>query len=415
MIGTEEDGGPIRLCLTGGWFDSPNVGDNALLLGIVESIAQAAPAAFTVLTPDPARVQALHGLPAIAPRRHPLKLLRVLWSVDALVFTGGSPFFDHVVQMLYCAALAAVARLSGAKVIVWGIWLRPLQNRFCRILVRFVCRQAAYLSGRDHETVRGLSELMKGTRSVAFIPDPATRLTPVSSEKARALLAEQGIGPCQKAIAICLRDFRAGRQFGMHHYDRQFAPREVENYLNATAHMVTTLLEKTDYTVLFLPMHTVQPDDDRIPPEMVAERLGTAADPKRVKVVTRQFQPREMKALLGLMDLVVGMRFHSLLLASCMGTPVVSISYASKNESIMDLIGQREQMIRVQDVSGEWLSHHVLEVLSQREVIRASITTRYSEFAAIYEAELTRLLGLFNGAGGPPQSKNHNGMPPRVS
>ncbi|MBA3753584.1 MAG: hypothetical protein H0X01_05490 [Nitrospira sp.] len=81
----------------------------------------------------------------------------------------------------------------------------------------------------------------------------------------------------------------------------------------------------------------------------------------------------------------------------------------------MALIGQREQMIRVQDVSGEWLSRHVLEVLSQRELIRASITTRYAEFATIYEAELTRLLGLFNGAGGPPQSRNHNGMPPRAS
>ena len=402
MTDTSEGGGPIRLCLTGGWFDSPNVGDNAILLGIVESIAQVVPAVFIVLTPNPDRVQALHGLSALAPRRHPLKLLRLLGSVDALVFTGGSPFFDHVVQMLYCAALAAVARVSGAKVIVWGIWLRPLKNRLCRILVRFVCRQSAYLSGRDHETVRGLSELMHGTRPVAFVPDPATRLTPLPSEGARALLAEQGVGPHRKAIAICLRDFHAGRQFGMHHYDRQFSPHEIENYLDATAHMVKTLLKETDYTLLFLPMHTLQPDDDRIPPAMVVERLGTAADPNRVQVVTRQFQPREMKALLGLMDVVVGMRFHSLLLASSMGIPVVSISYASKNESLMDLISQGEHMVRVQDVSGEWLSRHVLEVVSRREMIRADIMTKYAAFAAVYEAELARLLGLFNGIGGTP-------------
>ena len=79
----------MRFCLTGGWFDSPNVGDNALLLGIVESLGKAAPAEFTVLTPDPVRVQALHGLSALAPRRHPITLIRLLYSVDALVFTGG--------------------------------------------------------------------------------------------------------------------------------------------------------------------------------------------------------------------------------------------------------------------------------------------------------------------------------------
>ncbi|HVG02815.1 MAG TPA: polysaccharide pyruvyl transferase family protein [Nitrospira sp.] len=405
MTRATEGAGSIRLCLTGGWFDSPNVGDNAILVGIVESITQVAPAVFTVLTPNPDRVQALHGLPALAPRRHPFKLLRLLWSVDALVFTGGSPFFDHVAQMLYCAALAAVARLSGAKVIVWGIWLRPLKSPFCRMLVRFVCRQAAYLSGRDHETVRGLSELMNGTRCVAFVPDPAARMIPASNEDAGKLLAEQGVESPRKAIAICLRDFRAGRQFGMHHYDRLFSSREIDNYLDATSRMVMALLEHTDYTLLFLPMHTLQPDDDRNPAVMVAERLGTAADPNRVKVVTRQFQPREMKALLGLMDVVVGMRFHSLLLASSMGIPVVSIAYASKNESLMDLIEQRKHMIKLQDVSGEWLSHHVLEVLSSREIIRADITAKYAAFAAVYETELARLLGLFSGPDGSLRSK----------
>ncbi|MGC3972989.1 MAG: polysaccharide pyruvyl transferase family protein [Nitrospira sp.] len=161
---------PTRFCLTGGWFDSPNVGDNALLLGIVESLGKAAPAEFTVLTPDPDRVRALHGLPALAPRRHPIKLLRLLSSVDALVFTGGSPFFDHTVHMLYCAALAAIARLFGAKIVVWAIWLRPLSDRHCRALVRFICRRADCLSGRDPETVRGLSELVHGEIPVEFSP-----------------------------------------------------------------------------------------------------------------------------------------------------------------------------------------------------------------------------------------------------
>ena len=68
----------------------------------------------------------------------------------------------------------------------------------------------------------------------------------------------------------------------------------------------------------------------------------------------------------------------------------------------MDLIGQREHLVRVQDMSGDWLSRHALDVLSHQDVIRAGLTTRYAALATVYEVELTRLLGLFDGAGSHP-------------
>ncbi|MFO0766978.1 MAG: hypothetical protein U0231_09340 [Nitrospiraceae bacterium] len=43
-------GRPRHCRLTGGWFDSPNVGDNALLLGIVEEPSTNDLSRFTVLT-----------------------------------------------------------------------------------------------------------------------------------------------------------------------------------------------------------------------------------------------------------------------------------------------------------------------------------------------------------------------------
>ncbi|MGC3972990.1 MAG: polysaccharide pyruvyl transferase family protein [Nitrospira sp.] len=201
-----------------------------------------------------------------------------------------------------------------------------------------------------------------------------------------------------------MRDFHAGPEFGVHHYDRQFSPSDVEKYQEAMAQLVRTLLEQTGYHILFFPMHTVDPDDDRVPAENVVERLGAAADPARVSVVRSQYQPREMKGMLGLMDLVVGMRFHSLLLASSMGTPIVSIAHASKSESIMDLIGQREHMVRLSNVTGVWLSHHALEVLSQHDALQSALRKQYAAFAAVYDTQVSRLIRLLGGTGGPTSS-----------
>ncbi|MFO0732038.1 MAG: hypothetical protein U0361_13845 [Nitrospiraceae bacterium] len=76
---------------------SGNVGDNALLLGIVESLGRTT-LSTTVLTPI--LLGSSGSMIVWAPRKHPLKLVRLLWSVDTLVFTGGSPFFDHVARSI---------------------------------------------------------------------------------------------------------------------------------------------------------------------------------------------------------------------------------------------------------------------------------------------------------------------------
>jgi polysaccharide pyruvyl transferase WcaK-like protein len=47
----------------------------------------------------------------------------------------------------------------------------------------------------------------------------------------------------------------------------------------------------------------------------------------------------DVVALLGLVDVVVGSRFHNVLLALMLGRPAVSIGYSDKNDALMDDFG----------------------------------------------------------------------------
>lgn len=79
----------------------------------------------------------------------------------------------------------------------------------------------------------------------------------------------------------------------------------------------------------------------------------------------------------------------------------------------MDLIGQRQHMIRLPDVTGPWLSQHALEVPSQHDSIQAALKKQYAAFAAIYAAQLSRMIELFEGAGDTSGSKSSQTIHPR--
>ncbi|HEX9719826.1 MAG TPA: hypothetical protein VGA59_08855, partial [Ramlibacter sp.] len=59
---------------------------------------------LSVITANPAKIRAEQGWPAFSPRQTPARLLANLLSADALVFTGGTPFFNDRAHMSYYAS-----------------------------------------------------------------------------------------------------------------------------------------------------------------------------------------------------------------------------------------------------------------------------------------------------------------------
>jgi polysaccharide pyruvyl transferase WcaK-like protein len=52
--------------------------------------------------------------------------------------------------------------------------------------------------------------------------------------------------------------------------------------------------------------------------------------------------PEMLRGLLGRMDLVVGLRLHSLILSAAMGVPVVGLNYDPKIEGFMEYAGMED-------------------------------------------------------------------------
>ncbi len=396
MMTTKIDlsGSPLKICLTGGWFSSNNVGDNAILDGICDSIRKHGEATFEVLSSSPETVEALHGIQAFAPKRSPLGVLKSVASADALFFTGGTPFYDEIAHMGYFAALATVAKMAKTPVVVFGISLRTLDKVLNRYLTSRICSQSRYVAGREKKSVERLNLLTPNHDEVHLLPDPATQMLPETNDWAQEELATLGIHNDRPALAICLRDFGSPSSFRSAHYTRNYSTDEIENLIHSIQTLAAHVVKDFHHDVVLFPMNTKAPDDDRVPSTQVFEGIQDAAIRKHVHVVNHQYSARQMKALLGAMNVVVGIRFHSLVLSASMNVPNYAIGYAPKNAAIMDFYGRNRYMQTIDRLDSTQLLHDIDDIILNREAQSRELTVWNEKINEDYDMELQKVLNI---------------------
>ena len=82
-----------------------------------------------------------------------------------------------------------------------------------------------------------------------------------------------------------------------------------------------------------------------------------------------------MLSIIGCMDVLVGVRLHSLIYAAVMGVPMIGVSYDPKVESFLASVG-RPTPFTVEDFTLEKFQEVFRETVARREEIRESVARR---------------------------------------
>lgn len=385
----------LHFCLTGGWFSSDNVGDHAILCGLIDSLgARFDDPRLTVITANPAKVTERYGLEAFAPKQSPIAVARTIASANALVFTGGTPLYDDATHMTYYAGLARWARLRGVPSAIFGISLRTVEGRQASRMLHSIVRGAAILGAREQRSLDAFADLTSADDPrLAFVPDAAIGMRPHDPERGAEVIAAAGMDPDRPFLAISMRDFTASDAFQTHHYTRGLDAAQMDAYVDACRGIIERAVMTHDLAVLMAPMHTNPPDDDR---RVMHDVVGGLAPEVRRKVVLMEDQlgPRDMKAVLGRAEALVGVRFHSLVLATSMDVPSMSLSYAHKNTAIMHQMGLDGFALDIATVERDAAVAMLDDVLGRRTEIRATLERTNREMAEHSRAALDRLAGV---------------------
>ncbi len=354
----------------------PNKGDQAILVSMLDGLKQILPRTLISTFPN----SGMHRIGQY------LKFIRALKKADLFIFGGGQEIQDHASLAFLISGLLKItlAKLLSRPIMCYAIGAGPVARSVGKLLVRLLLNKVDMITVRDENSYECLRRLGVTDPPCFVTADPCFALIPDNDHQAMRIFDLEGIGETNEPrIAIAPR-----RWFHYSHYllpmsirARFFSLRGQDEYtrlINILAQTADHLIETQRAQVIFIPMRSASgkfdpgQDDDQVSREII----NLMKHKENVFLLRGDYSPNVLKAFLGGMDLVMGMRMHSLIFSSMMNVPVIGLALSEKFYPLFKMIGQSRYLIGLQDVSYRILVEKIKMALSKAKEIKDELELR---------------------------------------
>jgi colanic acid/amylovoran biosynthesis protein len=386
------------------YYCASNRGDAAILEGVYQSLEEVYPSAdITVMTENPQAAELVHGIDA-----EPQTLAGFQWGLskknaaraylsltsplhnqgivppgfeyiknrgniqpyldaDLVISTGGQfltdVYFPGKVGVLWEHYFL---NQLNTPVVIYAQTLGPFNRQPYRQMTKSVLDKTKLIITRDRQSKKIVEDLGIST-PVYFTADAAFSMDhQMDRESFLDVLSASDTLPDENefTVSISVREWS--------HTD---ADTSIDNYAQTIADVADWLVEEKSVDIVFASTctglagyHT----DDRLMAGQVVNRMEHGQQ-KGVQILAGEYTPQDLVEIYEQMDLHIGMRMHSDILAMMAETPVVAIQYQFKTEGLMEQFGLLDYMIDINDINKKSLRQIVDKALSNRSFITETI------------------------------------------
>lgn len=337
-----------------GYYGFDNLGDEAVLYSIIKSLKNKEPnVEIKVLSNNPRKTSKVHEVDAVS--RWKLKeVVKTIKDADMLISGGGSLLQDVTSpkSLIYYLGVITIARILNKKVFFYAQGFGPVRNSWAKKLVKLVLDGIDCITLRDEESAKDLKNLGIKRSPIIVTADPVLGLdkATISEELGKHILEKFGADSVKPMVGFAMRKWQ-----------------DEEIFIPVIADLADGLI-KEHIQPIFIPFHL--PEDLEIEKKIISKmKLKDAI------LIDRPLEIIEALSIIGHMDLMVGMRLHSLIMSAAQEIPVVGISYDPKVERFLKSI-KNNSIFTIDNINKAELLRHVKSKLS------TSLTK--DEMAAIY-------------------------------
>ncbi|NLJ77689.1 MAG: polysaccharide pyruvyl transferase CsaB [Peptococcaceae bacterium] len=355
----------MKKILISGYHGFNNLGDEAILESILQILKQAASKkghalAITVLSANPEKtVQNYADIKAISRTNLPL-IISAIKNCDLFLSGGGSLLQDKTgygLSTAYYLGLVFLARLFRKKIVLYAQGIGPITKKINRLLARWIINNADLVTVRDTASKKELLSMGIIRPPLRVTVDPAFCLQPSSSntpQKAQNILSHSHLPPGKPLLGISVRSWQGERKF-----------------IHEIAKAADRLALALGTTTIFIPMFPKQ--------DLPVSRYAASLMQQEAHVLEKELTPQEALFIFSRLDLLIGVRLHSLIFAAITGTPMVGIGYDPKVRSFINQL-ELNPIHKIESLQAGELFDHCLQVWREREIIKDKLQQTAAEY-----------------------------------
>lgn len=405
-----------RILLTG-TFCSLNKGDAAMRIALTDALHKAIPGCHVgIMTPYPeldANAYRCDELIACSRRRPARALMMVIragvWNIfhklrlnpdfildaelrkyresDVVVDLSGDGLTEEYGAKCLLAHLIPIilGELLCRPVFVCAQTIGPLKKT--RLISKWALKKADVVTARERLTLNYLTDLGLTKRTLSLVADLAFLMEPTTPDGAREVLKREGVPMDKPLIGLSVSKL-PGHLLG---------DKTGEKISKTEAEIAKTLDKIMEMGIhpVFI-SHATGPGDRRDDRRAAFRVAALTSTPENVTVLKEEYSPEKTKAIIGLMDMFVGVRMHSCIGALSMNVPTISIAYGPKAFGIMGLAGQRERTIDIREITAEKLFSLIQQTWESRSQVSESLRAEMIRVFALSEQNVEIIRGLLH-------------------
>lgn len=361
--------------MIGGWYGIGNGGDEAILRSMLTAFDKKVPSSeISILSFNPQETRRLTADMKLKPTVYKIgekfqvfqtdfrKIRRAIKKADLVMIGGGGMIQDvyNWYTIPFFSFIALLSKILGKPTMFYAVGVGPINRKFSKKLAQIIGNQIDLITVRDNESKKELVSLGVSKDKIHVTADPVFALEPATSKRAIEILCEEGINKENKlTIGISVREVS------------QWSKLNKKNL----AEVIDHLAKRTGAKIVFIPIGHYT--NKWLGPPTEPTDLETSVEISSImqydaSIIRGTYNPQELMAIIGQMDLMISMRLHGLIMAAAMNVPLISISYEqeTKLKSLLELLNQSHNFFRVENLNRDEFVKYVESVLFQRKTIK---------------------------------------------
>ena len=332
--------------LIAGYYGFGNIGDEAILQSVITKLSDRLDnIEIQVLSAKPNKTLDKYNIPYID-RKSFLGVLKAVRDCDLLVIGGGSLLQDVTSKksIYYYLAVILMGIAFRKKVMMYSQGIGPIKRKINRYLTSFLLNRVDFITVRDNNSKNELIDMGVLEGNIAVAADPVIGLNKTGKQKGLSILKNnyENFDETKPLIGLAFR------------YWKNNDVKINEILVNIT----DKLSRQLNANIVFIPFH----HNEDI-------KILTAIEPRIEEkgiLIKEKYGVPEMLSIMENLDLVIGVRLHSLIFAAVAQIPMIAVSYDPKVEFFMESLGLKA-FSKIENLEEEALINEINKVWKNRQ------------------------------------------------